>query len=276
MRSSGPARLLLVPLLAGLAGCPEPQRPKTFDPDGKSGPDAARANALRLPLDTPVTDFVSFRKGDRTDWKFIEVPPARRGSLGVKLRWDDTQSELMMAVFDGLGVEVIQGTPTDGQRKTVEWSIDPEQPRYYVRVTAPLDGYESSYSLLAKWTDTPAASTTTTTTTTTATTTVTPPPVTPEPEPEPEAKPDPSAWLQGRIVTTYREGDVLMIHLDKGSAAGVRAGTRGMILQGPSGNEPLPGGDFSVIRVVDASRCIAKSRVATVKGNLRVALDVAP
>lgn len=271
-------RPLSLPILLALAGCPQqpPQRAKSFDPDAKSGPDAARANAQLLPLDLPVTDFVSFRKGDRTDWKMIEVP-APRGSLSVKLRWDDTQSELMLAIFDGLGVEVIQGTRTDGQRKIVEWSVDPEQPRYYVRVTAPEDGYESSYSLVAKWMDPnpPAV------TTTAPVTPVTPPgptPVTPD-TPDETTPPEPqnlADWLQGRIVSSYREGGFLMLHVDKGAAAGVKVNTRGTILAGPNGFEPMPGGEFTVVRVVDETRCIARSRASAVGKNLRVALNVAP
>lgn len=275
MRMIDPGRLLLLSLLVGAAGCPPPpERPKNFDPDEKSGPDAARANAQPLPLDVPITDFVSYRKRDRTDWKVIEVP-APRGTLSVKLRWDDTQSELMLAVFDGLGVEVIQGTRTDGQRKTVEWSVDAEQPRYYVRVTAPLDGYESSYSLLAKWTDSQAGAVTTpvqpvqTPPQTTAETPV-------EQPVEPSTPGDVTDWLQGRIVTSYREGSFLMLHLDKGSAAGVKVGTRGVILQGPSGAIPLEGSEFTVERVVDGTKCIAKSRAGAAGKNLRVAINVAP
>jgi hypothetical protein len=79
--------------------------------------------------------------------------------------------------------------------------------------------------------------------------------------------------LQGRIVSSYRQGSTLVLHLDKGSGANVKVGQAGTILEGPSGETALDGGSFVVTEVIDEARSIAKSSLHSVGHNTRVAIN---
>ena len=71
-------------------------------------------------------------------------------------------------------------------------------------------------------------------------------------------------------MSSYKEGGSTVLHIDKGAAAGLRVGSRGMILDGPSGETPVEGGTFTVTSVVDDSRAIAKTGLKNIGRNNRV------
>ena len=70
------------------------------------------------------------------------------------------------------------------------------------------------------------------------------------------------------------EGGTLTIHIDKGSSAGVKVGMSGTILSGPSGEDPLSGGGFKVVQVLDGSRSVGRCSLSSVGKNTRVAITV--
>ena len=64
-----------------------------------------------------------------------------------------------------------------------------------------------------------------------------------------------------------------MLHIDKGSAAGVQVGQSGKILDGASGESALVGGDFTITSVIDESKSIGKTGLRSIGHNLRVSIN---
>src|SRR5262249_53450047 len=118
---------------------------------------------------------------------------------------------------------------------------------YFIRVSAPRAEDASVYTVVAEWgvgATPPVAK---------GEGAPPPPPPTetpPSETPPPESAPDDENGVEGRIVSSYREGAALVLHLDKGTAAGIKVGTGGFVLDGPSGQSHLDGGGFTVTQVV--------------------------
>jgi hypothetical protein len=81
--------------------------------------------------------------------------------------------------------------------------------------------------------------------------------------------------VQGRVVSFYREGGTSVLHIDKGTAAGVKVGNTGTILDGPTGANALEGGSFRITEVIDDSKCIGKTALHSIGHNTRVSINVA-
>lgn len=265
----------LLCVLAGsvaLAGCPH-HYPRDYDADKKSGEDAKRSAANVLRVNKARTDEVSFANQDKTDW-FVTTLKGEPGVLDAEIHWDSAKSDLMVDVFDEFGKQM-SASPTrspGSTQKQLLTSIE-HVGVYYIRVTAPKPEDGSVYTLEAKWEEP--------TEIVQATTPIQPrtplsPPVKPKrPREEPKERPvAASETIQGHIVNAYREGGQLVIHLDKGSAAGVKAGMSGTVLMGPSGEDPLPGGVFKVVQVLDDHKSVARCTPTSIGKNTRVAITV--
>ena len=249
------------------SGCDD-RFPRGFDPDKKSGPDGKRSGAQVLRTNKSRTDEVSYANQDRTDWYVVTLkgPP---NVLATEINWDNAKSDLMVDVFDEFGKQV-SASPTrapGSTQKTLLTQID-HPSVFYIRVSAPKPDDGSVYTMEAKW-DTPPEPP--------AEVSVVPVPVR---EPKPKRREDPprekpaQETIQGHIVSAYREGGQLTIHIDKGSAAGVKVGMSGAILSGPSGEESLSGGAFKVVQVLDEKKSVAKSSIGSIGKNTRVAITV--
>ncbi len=268
--------IAIAALACGALGCHGETKSTTpaEDPDRASGADRQRSGAVAMPVQRPVTDEVSWAKGDATDWKSLQLD-GKPGLLEVRLHWDNANADLLVDVFDGQGTQIASSPGL--QPGSVEKRITVEIPApglYFVRVSAHGKDDASVYTLEASWdggpTTAPPVASNDTPDASVAATDENPPPTE-----NPPAEEDDDRGLQGRIVSAYREGGQLVIHLDKGSAAGVAVGKRGAILEGPSGTEHVAGGSFTVTQVVDEKRSIAKSDLKTVGRNTRVILYLA-
>jgi hypothetical protein len=251
-------------------GCKkETPKPPPPDPDANSGPDGKRSGATPIEVNKLVTDEVNFDKQDMTDWKSVELK-GKAGLLTVLLHWDNDKSDMNIDAFDAMGTQAATspGLQPGSQDKKLVVQID-KLGLYYLRVTAPKAHDGSVYSLEAKWDGEEA------------------PPPPPPAEEKPEEKPKPKhheakpkspkevAWengVQGRVVSSYREGGSMVLHIDKGSAAGIKIGSPGTILDGPTGANPLDGGQFKVTEVIDDSKCIAKTSLHSIGRNTRVSI----
>ncbi len=272
--------VVLLVMSTCLLGCPSPDKlPKNFDPDKKSGPDGKRSGAQLIAINHSKTDEVSYRGQDRTDWYVVTLkgPP---NVLQMEVHWDNVKSDLMVDVFDEFGKQ-LSASPTRAPgttQKTLLTQID-HPGVYYIRISAPKPDDGTVYTMEAKW-DAPSE-----------VPIITPPPQPPPPQPPPphvdrtphphphpatpkDPKEGPSEIIEGHIVTAYREGGQLTIHLDKGSSAGVKVGQSGIILSGPSGEDPLSGGAFRVVEVLDANKSVARCAITTLGKNSRVAITV--
>jgi hypothetical protein len=274
-------RLLCIGLASLAIGCGPTgsQTPKdNFDADAKSGPDAKRSGAQHLEVNKPHTDEVSFVNQDRTDWYQVELK-GKAGVLNTQIHWDNDNSDVRIDVFDEFGQEIAASPVRDkgAKAKKLLTQID-KVGVYFIRVTAPGRSDGTVYTMEAKWDQPPPMPV------------VTAPPANEHPmaleedkpkkhaprEPrEPREKPAASGEsVQARILNAYREGNNLIVYIDKGSSAGIRVGATGNILQGASGEDPLEGGELRVTRVIDATKSMAATPLRSIGKNNRVTISV--
>jgi hypothetical protein len=248
-------------VLAG--GCHKnqpPAQPSAVDADANSGPDAKRSGAVAIQPNQPVSDEVSWEKQDRTDWKSLELRGT--GILEVDLRWDNDAADINLSVFNSFGEEVAT-TPARGNEAHKRLAVPVDAPGvYYLRVQAAPPKGGSIYYVVPTWGQPKVVEKA-----------EPPTPAAPKPHHEHHRRPSGEGGLQGRIVSSYREGGATVLHLDKGSSAGVQVGQSGSILEGPSGVTPLDGGSFEIIKVIDEARSIAKTQIHSIGHNTRVSIN---
>jgi hypothetical protein len=271
------AALALAPLI--LAGCP-PKKPKTgpppFNADLKSGPDGKRSGAQVLRPNKPKTDEVSYPGQDKTDWYVIALK-GQPNVLTTEIHWDTDGSDIMIDVFDEFGAQIAASPVRAKGAKSKKLLTQIDKPgTYYIRVTAPTKADGSVYTMEAKW-DAPADLPTV------VEADPLPPPQPPPPPRRPHRehveRPDPPEkasgdTIQGHVVSAYREGASLTLHIDKGASAGVKVGMSGTILSGPSGEDPLQGGSFKVVQVLDGNKSLAHSSLQSIGKNTRVMITL--
>jgi hypothetical protein len=272
-------RLSLIAVLA-LAACGPKSGSKTpkdnFDADARSGPDSKRSTAQKLDVNKPHTDEVSYQNQDKTDWYEVELK-GQAGVLTTLINWDNSNSDVNIDVFDAFGAQ-IAASPVRGKgekNKKLFTQID-KPGTYYVRVTAPAKTDGTVYTMEAQWQEPAAVAVTT------------PPPPREEALPPPEEKPKHHATrepreprekpagetIQARVVSAYREGAALMLYIDKGSAAGIKSGDTGVVLSGAGGEDAVDGGNFKVIKVIDANKCVGSASMRSIGKNNRVAITL--
>jgi hypothetical protein len=246
-------------------------KPKTaadvaFDADAKSGPDAKRSQARAIPVNTAITDEVSYLGQDRTDWYQVTLF-GKSGVMKTVLHWDSETSDVMIDVYDEVGRNISNSPVRDGKAKEKQLLTQIDKPGvYYVRVTAPSRADATVYTMEVKW-EQPAPKVE-----------VVPPPVE-EPRPHHHARVEPppkpaGETVQGHIVQAYLDGGALTLHLDKGAAAGLRAGMSGSVLMGASGEDLLEGGSFRIVQVLDANKSVARTGLRSVGRNTRVVINL--
>jgi hypothetical protein len=252
------------------------------DPDSNSGPDSKRGGAKVLQARRDVnesyrliftdTDSVSWPKLLRTKWKRFELAtPGAQNILDCQLNIDTTGMDLNIDIFNSIGTQIgFSPGPAPNKVKKLAVPIE-ELGTYFVRVQAAQGKDESDFTVFCAWDER-----------------INEPEVVPEKPDKPDKprrprhstpKPEKPAdtleerlarGVEGRILQAYNEGGVMKLNLDKGSAARITVGTEGQILVGKSGLEPLNGGSFRVVRVIDETRCVAESNIRSVGRNNRV------
>lgn len=271
-----PAKLLRTLLSAclfvgGNMGCFKtvtPSKPGP-DPDANSGPDAKRGGAKPMLVNRAETDSASWPKLSRTKWKLIEIQnPGTKNTLDCELHIDRTSADINIDLFNSLGTQVgFSPGPAPNQMKKLAVQIE-ELGTYFVRIQAAQPKDESDFSVFCAWDEQ-------------ALTPDEPPRDITKPS-HPSKRPLPSReqtfeektekGTEGRITQSYREGDKTMFNLDKGTAAGVRVGTQGTILVGKSGRQPLTGGSFKVVKILDDGHSVAESSVESLGRSNRIVL----
>lgn len=275
-------RLPVIALLV-VAACGPKSGGKTpkdnFDADARSGPDQKRSSAQKLDINKPHTDEVSYANQDRTDWYEVELKgKPQQPVLTTIINWDNANSDVNIDVFDAFGTQ-IAASPVRGKgekQKTVYVPI-PQPGTYYIRVTAPSRADGTVYTMEAQWQEPPPVAA------------APPPPPREEPPPPPSSESEkPKAHhasheprekpagesIQARVVSSFREGGSLMMYIDKGSAAGIKQGDSGTVLQGSAGEDPVDGGVFRVVKVIDANKCVGAASLHSLGKNNRVAITL--
>lgn len=236
------------------------------DPDTNSGPDARRAGARAMSVNRAETDSVSWPRLLRTKWKRIDVNvPGVQNVFECELRIDNTGADVNIDIFNSLGTQIgFSPGPTANKMKKLGVRLD-ELGTYFIRLQAAQPRDQSDLSILCVWEEQALPT---------------------EPAPAKVKKgPAPvkstatavaggrsDKGTEGRIMQSFREGDKTILHLDKGSDAGVREDLEGTVLAGKSGREPLAGGAIRIVKVIDGTRSIAESSVRSIGRNNRMLL----
>ncbi|MCX5744943.1 MAG: hypothetical protein NT062_20840, partial [Proteobacteria bacterium] len=147
------ARMMIV-ALAALAACAH-----NVPQDTASGADAKQKGAKELHFENGEArekGIVTYPGGDRTDWKLIEIPEKKTGTLELKLSWKAPRPKLQLAfdVFDEWNGEIVSSKKTNKKRSkgsTKSATISNAKGKYFVRVFAVGRGDAGAYTLTAEF-----------------------------------------------------------------------------------------------------------------------------
>ena len=139
-------------VIAGLVGCAHnvPQDAAT-GPDGRIG--GARPIALDSDREGVARGIVTYPGGDRVDWKSIELPTGKRGTLELAMTYTTPRPGLHLSfdVFDQTAAPLKLAVHKRG--RVHEAAIDHARGTYFVRVYAPRRGDAGTYKLAVKFTE---------------------------------------------------------------------------------------------------------------------------
>lgn len=155
---AGPRSWLVVAVLAliGTACARNVAQDKATGADGKQ----KGAKELRLENGEARTQgIVTYPGGDRVDWKVIELPEAKRGTLEFKLTWTPPRPGLQLAfdIFDEWNTPVGNSKKASKKRrggKTRTATIPDAKGKYFVRIYAPGRGDAGKYKLTVDFQET--------------------------------------------------------------------------------------------------------------------------
>jgi hypothetical protein len=261
-------------LALGASACKSKnQNDAKFDADAKSGPDGARSGARVVRTNFPVTDEVSYKGQDKTDWYHVELK-GKPGILTCVLKWDSGESDVAVDVFDDLGKQLSASAPKAKGAKEKQLLTQIDRPgHYFVRVSAPTEKDATQYTLEARWEEPKPENI--------AIAIVEPPPEEPKLKPkkepkEPVEKPEaPTNSIQGRIVAAYRDDSGnYVLQIDKGSSHGIKVGMSGVVLNGPGGEDAVEGGELKVFQIVGPAKSLARSGIKSLGKNNRVSITL--
>ncbi len=124
--------------------------------DKKTGPDGKTKGAQELVLEeneARATGIVTYPGGDRVDWKVIELPEKKRGTLEIKLSWVPPRPGLQLAfdVFTEWNELIKSSSKKTGKKRSKGRSrsatIDDAKGKYFIRVYAVERGDAGKYKL---------------------------------------------------------------------------------------------------------------------------------
>jgi hypothetical protein len=143
-------RGFLILVSTGLVACAH-----NVSQDSATGRDGRINGAQPIRLDNGEgisRGIVTYPGGDRVDWKSIELPQGKRGTLALDLSYKTPRPHLRVAfdVFDQYHAPV---RPAVGHVRNKHVAIDHAQGTYFVRVYAPGRGDAGTYKLVASFTE---------------------------------------------------------------------------------------------------------------------------
>jgi hypothetical protein len=124
--------------------------------DRATGPDGKLKGAKAIALangEAKVHGIVTYPGGDRVDWKALEVPAGKRGTLDFQLSWQAPRpgGQLAFDVFDQWNTPIV-ATKTAGKRGRVRTaSVDNASGKYFVRIYAPRRSDAGAYRLVVNF-----------------------------------------------------------------------------------------------------------------------------
>jgi hypothetical protein len=142
-----------------LAACP-----KMVPQDSHTGADGKPKGAKKVTLENgegKARGIVTYPGGDRVDWKSIELPKDKVGTLSLKLSWQAPRPglDLSFAVYDEYFWPIAEAKPKKKTKRTSK-KVDPianAKGTYYVMVYASNRGDAGKYTLSVNFEEAQAA-----------------------------------------------------------------------------------------------------------------------
>jgi len=157
-KSAGPGGYALWLLVVGVvtitSGCPHNiAQDKATSGDGK--PKGAKPMVLENG-EAKATGIVTYPGGDRVDWKVIDLPEKKRGTLDVRLTWNPPRPGLQLAfdVFDEWNTPLASSKKTSKKRsqgRSRSASLQGARGKYFIRVYAVGRGDAGKYKLTVEF-----------------------------------------------------------------------------------------------------------------------------
>ncbi|MEO8701099.1 MAG: hypothetical protein ABI867_13705 [Kofleriaceae bacterium] len=154
-KSVGPG-VFVIGLVALALGCA-----RNIAQDKATATDGKQKGAKPLQLENgegKASGIVTYPGGDRVDWKLIELPEKKRGTLELKLTWTPPRPGLQLAfdVFDEWNTQIAGSKKTNRKRAKASGRIrtakvDNAKGKYFVRVYAVGRGDAGKYRLTVEF-----------------------------------------------------------------------------------------------------------------------------
>lgn len=125
--------------------------------DKATGEDGKVKGARTLELENgeaKATGIVTYPGGDRVDWRVIELPENKTGTLDVKLQWTPPRPGLQLAfdVYDEWNHAVLRSKKKKrGSSRVKKAKLDGAKGKYYIRVYAVGRGDAGKYKLTVEF-----------------------------------------------------------------------------------------------------------------------------
>jgi hypothetical protein len=138
--------------------------PKMVPQDSHTGADGKPKGAKKVTLENgegKARGIVTYPGGDRVDWKSIELPKDKTGTLTLKLNWQAPRPglDLSFAVYDEYFWPIAEAKPKKKSKRTSK-KLDPianAKGTYYVMVYASNRGDAGKYTLSVSFEESQAA-----------------------------------------------------------------------------------------------------------------------
>lgn len=144
----------LCALALTLAGCP-----KNVPQDSSSGEDARFKGAKEMKIElneARATGIVTYPGGDRVDWKVIELPKDKVGTIRLKLRWTPPRPGLDLSIdvyneYFHLVGSAKPNTRKKSRKTNKSVTVENAKGKLYVMIYASGRGDAGKYTLNAEW-----------------------------------------------------------------------------------------------------------------------------
>jgi hypothetical protein len=129
--------------------------------DDHTGEDGKQKGAREIQLDNgegKAKGIVTYPGGDRVDWKFVQLPEKKQGTLQIELKWVPPRPGLQLAfdVFDEWNTQVAQskreGKSRKGRQRTA--TLENAKGKYFIRVYAVGRGDAGTYKMTVDFSET--------------------------------------------------------------------------------------------------------------------------
>jgi hypothetical protein len=125
--------------------------------DSASGKDAKVKGAKKIKIENDegrARDIVTYPGGDRVDWKLVELPEGKKGTLDVQVRWQAPRPGLDLAfeVYDQYFQRVGRAKPSPGSgKRSKRAKVNGAEGKMYLMVYAPERGDAAKYTVTVRF-----------------------------------------------------------------------------------------------------------------------------